>query len=146
MKKICALLTSLLLIMTFTLPAAAWSNPFTDVPADDYYYKYVQYVNENGIFNGTSATTFEPDTPMTRAMFVTILGRTAGIEADMSAHSRFSDVPDSQWYTPYVGWADENGIVNGYSDKVFAPDDMVTEEQALVIVRRFCDVMGIVLD
>ena len=45
MKKICALLTSLLLIMTFTLPAAAWSNPFTDVPADDYYYKYVQYVN-----------------------------------------------------------------------------------------------------
>lgn len=146
MKKICALLTSLLLILTLTLPAAAWSNPFTDVPADDYYYKYVQYVNENGIFNGTSATTFEPDTPMTRAMFVTILGRTAGIKADMSAHSRFSDVPDSQWYTPYVGWADENGIVKGYSDTVFGPDDVVTEEQALVIARRFCDVMDIALD
>lgn len=146
MKRWISFLTFLLLLVTFALQAAAWNNPFTDVPAGDYYYKYVQYVNENSIFNGTSATAFEPDTPMTRAMFVTILGRTAGIEVELSASSRFSDVPDGQWYTPYVGWSDENGIVKGYSDTVFAPDDMVTEEQALVIVRRFCDVMGIVLD
>ena len=51
MKRWISFLTFLLLLVTFALPAAAWNNPFTDVPAGDYYYKYVQYVNENSIFN-----------------------------------------------------------------------------------------------
>ncbi|MBQ4576923.1 MAG: S-layer homology domain-containing protein, partial [Firmicutes bacterium] len=59
------------LTVTVTFKEKAWDNPFTDVYKSATYYKSVQFVYENGLFNGTSATKFEPDTTMTRAMFVT---------------------------------------------------------------------------
>ena len=75
MKKICALLTSLLLIMTFTLPAAAWSNPFTDVPAGSYYGPAIAWAYSKGITTGTSKAAFSPDAPCTRAQIITFLYR-----------------------------------------------------------------------
>ena len=76
-------------------------------------------------------------------MFVTVLGRAAGVEASEDAHSSFRDVADGQWYAPYVNWAAENGIVNGYDNETFAPDDAITREQMATILYRYAKYRGV---
>lgn len=100
---------SLLLVLTMLLgllPAQVFAsdttrsvdtkNPFTDVPQGSWYYDAVQYVRVNGLFNGTSKTIFAPNGSMTRGMFVTVLGRMAGVAPDNYAgSSTFADVPEN---------------------------------------------------
>ena len=80
---------------------------------------------------------------MTRAMFVTVLGRMAGIEADYSLPPSFTDTEAGLWYSPYVDWAAEKGYVVGYGDGRFGPNDPVTREQAAVIMARMAASDGI---
>lgn len=100
------------------------------------------YAAAREIFSGISETTFAPDSNMTRAMFVTVLGRLAGVTADMNRTSDFTDVPEGQWYTPYVAWAAENKIVEGYGNDLFGPDDLVTREQMCAIITRYLKAEG----
>ncbi len=101
---------------------------------------------ENGLFAGTSETTFGPDLPMTRSMFVAVLGRLAGVQADeITAQNTFSDVDESAYYAPYVTWAAQNGIVYGISEEEFAPDLPITREQIAAMLVRYADKMGIEL-
>lgn len=93
------LMCGLLLCSSFSVSAA--SLPFTDVPEGSWYYDAVEYVYEEGLFAGTSTTTFEPQTPMTRAMLVSILWRQDGMQP-FSAKNPFVDVPANQWYTEGV--------------------------------------------
>ena len=126
-----------------TPPEQAWKNPFVDVPRDADYIDAIEFVYENGLFKGTSATEFEPETTMTRAMFVTVLGRLEGVDEKQYRGAAFDDVVAGEWYAPYVKWAAAKGIVNGYGDGKFGVDDEVTIEQAVVILARyadFCDV------
>ena len=78
----------------------------------------MDYVYEHGIMNGTSATTFSPNTPMTRAMLVTVLHRAAG-SPSAATGTAFSDVPSGAYYTDAVAWASANGIVTGYGNGRF---------------------------
>jgi len=127
-------------------PEQAWQNPFTDIRESDSYYDAVKFVYENGLFKGTSATKFEPDTTMTRAMFVTVLGRMAGVDTALYTSTAFDDVILGSWYAPYVDWAAEKGIVNGYGDGTFGVDDEITVEQAVVIMARYAEFTGIAID
>ncbi len=120
-----------------TFAKIGWKNPFTDVADDADYIDAIKFVYENELFIGTSDTTFEPDTTMTRAMFVTVLGRMAGVEPVALPFTAFEDVVLDEWYAPYVDWAEENGIVMGYGDGTFGVDDEITVEQAAVILARF---------
>ena len=122
-----------------TPPEQAWKNPFVDVPNNASYIDAIEFVYENGLFKGTSATEFEPDTTMTRAMFVTVLGRLYGVNEKQYRGAAFDDVVAGEWYAPYVKWAASSGIVNGYGDGNFGVDDEVTIEQALVILARYAD-------
>ncbi len=122
-----------------TPPEQAWKNPFADVPNNASYLEAIEFVYENGLFKGTSATEFEPDTTMTRAMFVTVLGRLNGVNENQYRGAAFDDVVAGEWYAPYVKWAAACGIVNGYGDGNFGVDDEVTIEQALVILARYAD-------
>ena len=72
------------------------------------------------------AHTFEPDRKVTRAMFVTIMGRMYGADASYPAPESFTDVQASDWFAPYVGWAADCGVVNGYDDGTFAPNLEIT--------------------
>ena len=105
---------------------------FTDVPKKAWYANAVYYTVDQGIFAGITATTFEPDTPMTRAMFVATLSRMAGVKVNNKAASKFSDVKSGQWYTGAVKWASDNGIVKGSNGK-FMPNDPITREQICTI-------------
>ena len=93
-------------------------NPFTDVKDTDFYCKAVLWAVENGITNGTSATTFSPMGITNRAQVVTFLWRYLG-QPGSSAENPFADVDANAWYGPSVLWAVENGITNGMSATQF---------------------------
>ncbi len=119
--------------------AAKPENPFADVKSGSWYEAAVLYARANGFFDGTSATTFEPDGSMTRAMFVTVLGRMAGVKAaDYAGASGFTDVAEGTWYAPFVKWAAQYGITTGTGSGKFSPDGRITrEEMAVFFVRYF---------
>lgn len=138
MKKRIALLAGILTVgMLSVLPASAAETSYTDVPADSWYAEAVNYAVENGLFTGTSDSTFDPDGTMTRGMFVTALGRMAGIPAETPADSGFSDVASGAYYAPYVAWAAENNIVNGMGNGTFEPDTVLDREQMCTIFVRY---------
>ena len=109
---------------------------FLDVGAKDWYYDDVQFVVENGLFNGTSNTTFSPNAVMNRAMLVTVLYRLEG-EPKVTGSSEFNDVARKQWYTDAVIWATKHEIVNGYGNGTFGPTDSITREQMATILYRY---------
>ena len=120
-----------------------WKNPVKDVSESDPYYDAVRFVNENGLFIGVAADEFAPDTTMTRAMFVTVLGRLAKVDVSSYISSSFKDVKTGLWYSEYVEWAAENGIILGYGDGRFGPEDLITKEQAALIIARYAKLCGI---
>ena len=114
--------------------------PFTDVASGEWYYEAVQYVYNNELMNGMSATTFEPNSTTTRGMIVTMLYR---LENEPTAASAgFTDVAAGQWYTDAVNWAAANNIVNGYGDSQFGPTDTITREQMMAILYRYAQYKG----
>ena len=110
--------------------------PFTDVRESDWFYDDVVFAYENGLFSGTSDTTFSPNTSMTRAMLVTVLYRLEGQPA-VNGRSGFSDVQYNGYYEDAVTWAADNGIVNGTSTSTFSPNVNVTREQMAAILYRY---------
>lgn len=144
-------LISLLLVFAMALtllPIRAFAvdttNPFRDVPRSSWYYDAVQYVRVNGFFNGTSATTFSPGDYMTRGMFVTVLGRMAGVDPENYAGpSQFTDVPEDAYFAPYVAWASKYGITTGTGDGRFLPYAYINRQQLAVFFIRCFDAFGV---
>ena len=116
-------------------------SAFTDI--ENHWAKdNIFFVVSRGLLNGISATTFSPNTGMTRGMFVTALGRLAGIDpADYQA-GKFTDVKADAYYVPYVNWAASKGIVSGTTDTTFAPDSQITREQMAVILKNYAAKLG----
>ncbi len=114
---------------------AAEDMPFTDVKSSDWFYESVKYAYNNKLMEGTGGTSFSPLMKLSRAQFVTILGRMAG--AEQKEVSTFPDVEANSWYSGYVGWAVEAGIVKGLDNGTFGTNDPVTREMAAVMVNRF---------
>ena len=111
------------------------SNPFTDVAANAYYCKAVMWAVENGITTGTSATTFSPDAPCTRAQGVTFLWRANGSKA-ASAAASFTDVASDAYYAPAVAWAAEQNVTGGVGNGLFSPDTTCTRAQNVSMLYR----------
>ena len=111
------------------------SNPFTDVAANAYYRKAVLWAVENGITTGTSATTFSPDAPCTRAQGVTFLWRANGSKA-ASAAASFTDVASDAYYAPAVAWAAEQNVTGGVGNGLFSPDTTCTRAQNVSMLYR----------
>ena len=110
--------------------------PFVDVPTGAYYYDAVAWAVENGVTNGTSATTFGPDVTCTRAQMVTFLWRAAGSPEPETTVNPFTDVSESAYYYEAVLWAVERGITNGTSATTFSPDATVTRGQTVTFLWR----------
>ena len=141
MKKLTKALSMLLclavvLTMLATTVLAASAGDFTDISQKDWFYNDVNYVVENGLFNGTTATTFSPAQGMTRAMIVTVLYRLAGAPETKTIED-FKDVPATAYFAAPVAWAKGAGIVNGTAKDAFSPDALVTREQIVSMIYRF---------
>lgn len=116
------------------------SLPFSDVSNGAWYQAAVEYVYENGLMNGIGNGLFGPELSTTRGMIVAILYRLEGMPGAPAAG--FTDVPPGQYYTDAVAWAHTNGIVTGYSDLLFGPEDPITREQAAAILYRYAALKG----
>ena len=109
---------------------------FTDVPTSAYYYDAVLWAVENGVTEGTSATTFSPDMSCTRAQMVTFLWRAAGSPEPVTTTNPFTDVNSGVYYYDAVLWAVEQGITSGTSATTFAPDATCTRAQTVTFLYR----------
>lgn len=135
-KSVTAIMAAAVLAISFCISAcAAVDTGFFDVPANAWYADAVKYVRNNALMGGTTATTFAPDATTSRAMLVTILYRQAG-SPSLQATDGFHDVSSGAWYADAVGWGAQSGIVSGYSDGRFGPNDPVTREQLAAILWR----------
>ena len=120
---------------SFVKQAEEPSRVFVDVKTGDYFYDAVQWAVEKGITNGTSAETFSPEAPCTRAQIVTFLWRAAGSPVVNYAMD-LSDVAGDAYYAEAVRWALSEGITTGTSDHTFSPDAVCTREQAVTFLYR----------
>ena len=111
------------------------SQAFVDVKTGDYFYDAVQWAVGKGITNGTSAETFSPEDPCTRAQIVTFLWRAAGSPVVNYAMD-LSDVAGDAYYAEAVRWALSEGITTGTSAHTFSPDAVCTREQAVTFLWR----------
>ena len=128
----------------FSVYGVGYKNPapaFTDIhnhwAADN-----ILFAASRGLLSGTSDTTFSPGTGMTRGMFVTALGRLAGINPDSYQTGKFTDVKADAYYAPYVNWAAQNGIMEGATATTFAPDTNINREQMAVIMANYAKKLG----
>lgn len=112
------------------------SNPFTDVNQGDYYYNAVLWAVEQGITAGTTANTFSPSDPCTRAQAVTFLHRAMGQPSPTQTGNPFSDVATGTYYANAVLWAVEKGVTTGTTATTFAPDDTCTRGQIVTFLYR----------
>ena len=124
-----------------TDPKTDWTNPFKDISPKDWYYGDVEYAYANNLFMGTSANTFSPNAPMTRAMLVTVLWRSAG--SPNTSGTPYSDVDAKEYYAQAVAWSTAQGIANGIGDGLFDPDANITREQLATILARYLKWMDI---
>ena len=115
--------------------------PFADVAASAWYLDAVRYVYENGVMTGMSQTMFSPDTNLTRAQMVQILYNLEGRPA--VSGSSFADVSADAWYASAVAWARSTGVVLGYDENTFGPDDTLTRAQAAAILMRYAAYKGL---
>ena len=115
--------------------------PFTDVASDAWYGQAVAYVYRQGLMSGTAQDRFSPDLTTNRAMLVTILYRLAGSPA-VDGGSAFTDVSGGDWFASGVAWASANGIVTGYGDGRFGPNDPITRGQMAATLYRYAGFAG----
>ena len=120
---------------SFVKQAEEPSRVFVDVKTGDYFYDAVLWAVGKGITNGTSAETFSPEAPCTRAQIVTFLWRAAGSPVVNYAMD-LSDVAGDAYYAEAVRWALSEGITTGTSDHTFSPDAVCTREQAVTFLWR----------
>ena len=146
LKSSIALLISFLMIATLTSTsvfvsyAVSVDAVFADVSKTDWFYDNVQYVYDNSIMNGVDTDKFAPNSPLSRAMGVTILYRAAGEPSiDGAKQIPFDDVERNQWYTNAVLWAYDSGIVNGRAVNEFATNANITRAELATILLRYAD-------
>ena len=117
---------------------------FSDVTESDWFYDAVSYANTNGFFNGTTENTFSPGGTMTRGMFVTVLGRMAGVDtAGYTEETPFEDVSPNMYYAPYIAWAYRSGVTSGTGENTFSPDGLINREQMATFFVRYFEIFGV---
>ena len=120
-------------------PATDVSDIFIDVAPNAWYKDAVQYAYDNGLMTGVSANEFAPDATTTRGMIVSMLARLEGVESANDAG--FADV-EGEWYATAVNWAASVGVVSGYEDNTFRPNDAITREQLAAILMNYAAYKG----
>lgn len=112
------------------------AKAYTDVSTDSWAANAVAFASGHELFSGTSSDTFSPDLPMTRGMLAMVLHNLENNPAQPITEM-FSDVTPDAWYSEAVAWAAARGIVSGYGNGLFGPNDHITREQLAVMLWRY---------
>lgn len=143
-------LVALVLVVTLMIGGAMSASAaksfayFRDVERSDWFYADVMQMVRCGYFQGMGNGNYQPDASVTRAMFVTVLGRITNLQTEFyDRPSAFTDVEADKWYTPYVNWAYSRRITTGTSRTTFSPHKAITREEMAVLISRCCYVLNI---
>ncbi len=146
MRRFFSLLLAFCLLLGIAIPVqAANTEAFTDIEGH-WGLSYISYVVEKELMNGVTQSSFSPNSPLTRGMFVTILGRFAKVDKEAWKWNYdgplFLDVPEESYYAPYINWATRLGIAQGVGHGRFNPDAQITREQVLTMLLRYAKATG----
>lgn len=148
-KRIVCLMLVLVLALSFVPMASAADHGLNDIMGH-WAENDILWVVDMGLFNGTSSSTFTPNGSMTRGMFVTVLGRYAGIDPDefndWYLPDLYRDVDANAYYAPYINWATRHGITSGTGNGCFSPNAPITREQMATFLLRFANCYGYVFE
>ena len=145
-RKSIRVLISLLLVLSLSIGVLAVSpSSLTDI-SGHWAEEDIRYCVTEGLFNGYPDGHFGPNDSMSRGMFVTVLGRIAGVGPNeygtWCIPYLYNDVSVDKYYAPYIAWATRCGIVNGMGNETFAPDAPITREQMAKIISYFAEIYG----
>lgn len=115
--------------------------PFVDVAESDWFFQAVKYVFERGIMVGTSATTFEPQSSVTRGQVVQMLYNLEGQPA-VTGEDGFTDVQSKDWWYNAVVWASQNEVVSGYGDGTFQPKRNISRQEFAQMLFNYAKFKG----
>ncbi len=118
---------------------------FKDVPVDRWSFPYIKLLRDSCVINGINETSFEPESFVTRAQFVKMLGGVAGIKTGQFKGSSFKDVPANAWYAPYVQWAVQNGVTKGTYPEMFQPEAHILRQDIATMIHRYVTIVGMEL-
>ena len=131
---------------TFTMPygkvtveaefVKCGSLDFTDLDTKAWYHDYTDYVIAHGLMQGTGNNIFAPAGTVNRAQMVMVLWNMSG-KPVVNYYMTYSDVSEDAWYSEAVRWATSEGIVGGYGNGKFGPNDSITREQMAVMLYRY---------
>ena len=116
-----------------------WSqtNPYPDVAPDAWYNNAISTLTKMGIINGYEDGTFRPNNPITRAELTKMaVSFFSSADQFFGQTPSFSDVPADAWYTRFIAAAEELGLINGYPDGTFRPNNYITRAETCTIVNR----------
>ncbi|MBQ7109180.1 MAG: InlB B-repeat-containing protein [Clostridia bacterium] len=117
------------------------SLAFDDLDITKWYHHDTDYVIENDIFRGTTENTFTPDGNITRGMMITVLYRAEG-EPEVTGKATFQDIDEKAYYAKAVLWGQKTGIIKGYSETEYAPEQPVLREEIAAIMHRYAQYKG----
>ncbi len=112
---------------------------FSDVPATHKNATAIEFVKQKGLMSGVAENKFSPDTSLTRAMFVTVLGKVSGVTVNHNVTTAFTDVKADGWSTGYIKWSNENKIISGYGNGKFGQADSITRKDAITILNKYAE-------
>ncbi len=131
LKKVIASICVIAMVLT----TVAFGATYSDVAEDSVYYEAVETLTKMGIVNGDNGE-YRPEDGVTRAEMAKLIACIQGYgdTAMGAANTAFTDVPSSHWASGYIANAAGMGIINGYGDGTFGPEDPVLYEQAIKMV------------
>lgn len=144
MKRMSSLVICVImaLIASFTMVSA---KEYTDVEAGKWYSEPINYVSENGLMMGTSDNRFSPGLDVTRAQMAQILWNLAK-NPSVDGKTDFVDVNENKWYNDAIDWVSTVGVMSGYGDNKFGPDDVITREQTAKVLHKYTMYLDIPLE
>ena len=131
MKKYLSLLIIAILLNSQAVLAVQNQSTFSDVDANHPQYTYIMWLYDKGVVGGYPDGTFQPDNCVNRAEFLKMLYTTLGKSSQSVQQNPFSDVIQDSWYYPFVISAYQDGIIQGYPDGTFKPEQCVSKPEAL---------------
>lgn len=139
-KRFMAVTLALVMLLSLTVMSfAATTSGFDDVPDDAWFAPGVIFCKEKGLMSGVSDKEFNPNGTMTRGMMAAVMWRAVGEPkiAEKDYGEKFTDVKPGAYYEKAIYWYRNNGVMSGYSNTEFGPDDNITREQIVTVLWRY---------
>jgi S-layer homology domain len=142
-RKFLATSLTAAMVASAVAPAASAASTFPDVKEGSFYYEYVSALAEAGIIDGRPDGSFDLGGKLNRAEAAKMISKIIKLDTTDAPASSFEDVKEDVWYTDYINALYAEGLIDGVSEKMFAPNQELTRAQ---LAKLVVDAYGLELD